>query len=96
MTNEELIKYLKEENEYLILEAKKELAEKDKIITILSSESTRLFNPTRKFWNDRLEDKNKKLKDLLYDAITIITKLDNKYMEDNLNFICKAKELIDD
>lgn len=43
----------------LIKDGKKELSEKDKIIAELSKEATRLYEPTRKFWNDSLEDKLK-------------------------------------
>lgn len=48
----ETIKAKNSEIENLIKEAKKELSEKDKTIAHLSSECTRLFDPTRKFWND--------------------------------------------
>lgn len=47
----ETIKAKDAEIENLIKEAKKELSEKDKTIAHLSSECTRLFDPTRKFWN---------------------------------------------
>jgi len=49
---QETIKSKDAEIENLIKEAKKELSEKDKTIAHLSSECTRLFDPTRKFWND--------------------------------------------
>ncbi len=42
---------------HLFREAKKELEIKDKRIAFLESEVTRVFEPTRKFWNEELETK---------------------------------------
>lgn len=43
--------------QHLFREAKKELEIKDKRIAVLEAEATRLFEPTRKFWNERQGEK---------------------------------------
>jgi hypothetical protein len=53
---EEIIAKQKEEIDHLVKEAKRELKLKDKRIAHLESEVSRLFEPTRAFWNSKQEE----------------------------------------
>jgi hypothetical protein len=53
--------WLQREISSILEAAKSELTAKDKRIAFLETETTRLFDPVRKFWND---DMNEKLKDV--------------------------------
>lgn len=50
---------------HLFREAKKEIEIRDKRIKELQDECTRLFEPTREFWNKGLQAENKKLREAL-------------------------------
>ena len=71
MIAQETIKAKDAEIEYLIKEAKKELSEKDKTIAHLSSECTRLFEPTRKFWNGEKDKAIAEARELINVALKI-------------------------
>ena len=62
-------------NSSLIEEAKKELSTKDKRIAYLESECSRLFEPTKKFWNDENEKKLAESQATLREAIEVIKTL---------------------
>ncbi len=52
---DEEINRLKDQNARLLKDGKEELSRKDKRIAFLEAECTRLYDPTRKFWNESLE-----------------------------------------
>lgn len=52
----ERIRFLENKINWLVQECKKELTEKDKRIAHLETEITRVFDPVRKFWNEREKD----------------------------------------
>lgn len=66
------IKSLEETIKGLFKSAKSELAIKDKRIAFLETECTRLYEPTRKFWNDDLEKKLSEKEAALSEAINIM------------------------
>ena len=47
------IQFLEQKVDWLLTECKKELSAKDKRIAHLETEITRVFDPIRKFWNER-------------------------------------------
>jgi len=61
-SRESEIEELKKKVERLLYDGKTELAAKDKRIAFLESETTRLYDPVRKFWNEDKTDEINQLR----------------------------------
>ena len=75
--NESKISLLQKEIRFLVEEARKELSIKDKRIAFLETEVTRMFEPTRKFWDQGNEETILKLKNCLIDVSFCLEPISN-------------------